>query len=138
TVDWFIGSCGGTAVPGGAGPSVSPTSTTTYFARARNTTTGCVSATCASVNVTVNQPPTTATVGGAQTICVNGTTSGLGGNTPSVGTGVWSIVTGGFAGTFNPNNTTPNATFTQTGGGAGSIVLRWTISNSPCTASSAD
>ncbi len=92
----------------------------------------------AEVTITINQNPTTATVGGPQTICVNGTTSGLGGNTPLVGTGSWSVVTGGFTGTFNPSNTAPNATFTQTGGGAGNIVLRWTISNPPCTASSAD
>src|SRR5262249_18956021 len=89
-----------------------------------------------STAVTVNQPPTTATVGGPQTICALGTTAGLGGNTPSVGTGAWSVVSGG-TGSFNPNNTTPNATFTHTSG-AGPIVLRWTISNAPCTASTAD
>ena len=79
--------------------------------------------------------PTTATVGGPQTICANGTTTGLGGNTPSSGTGTWSIDSGG-TGTFNPNATTPNATFTHTGG-AGPVIVRWTISNSPCTDSSA-
>src|SRR5207249_144165 len=52
TVDWFTISCGGTAVPGGATPTVSPASTTTYFARARNLTTGCVSASCASITIT--------------------------------------------------------------------------------------
>ena len=57
TVDWFTGSCGGTAVPGGASPTVSPATTTTYYARARNTTTGCTSAACASVTVTVNALP---------------------------------------------------------------------------------
>jgi len=57
TVDWFTGSCGGTAVPGGPTPNVTPAATTTYFARARNTTSGCVSASCASVTVTVATPP---------------------------------------------------------------------------------
>ena len=51
TVDWFTGSCGGTAVPGGATPVVSPTSTTTYYARTRNPSSGCTSSTCASVTV---------------------------------------------------------------------------------------
>lgn len=41
-VDWFIGSVGGTPVAGQS-PTVSPTTTTTYYARARNTTSGYVS-----------------------------------------------------------------------------------------------
>ncbi len=56
TTDWLSGSCGGTPVPGGTGVnsvSVSPTATTTYYARTRNTATGCVSTTCQSVAVTV-------------------------------------------------------------------------------------
>src|SRR6185369_6752389 len=90
----------------------------------------------ADITLTLSQPPTTASVGGPQTICALGTTSGLGGNTPTVGTGAWSIVSGG-TGTFNPDATTPNATFTHATG-AGPVVLRWTISNSPCAASTAD
>jgi hypothetical protein len=93
-------------------------------------------ASTADVTITVNPAPTTATVGGAQTICASGTTTGLGGNTPSSGTGQWSVVSGG-TGTFSPNATTPGATFTHTGG-TGPVVLRWTISRAPCTASTAD
>lgn len=95
----------------------------------------CGSAVSNNASLTINQPPTTATVGGGQGICANGTTAGLGGNTPAVGTGIWSIVSGG-TGTFS-SNTDPNATFTHTGG-AGPIVVRWTISNPPCADSSAD
>lgn len=54
TIDWYTGSCGGTLVPGGANPTVNPTVTTTYFARARNLTTGCVSTSCVSATVTVS------------------------------------------------------------------------------------
>src|SRR2546425_2457288 len=90
----------------------------------------------ATVTITITQPPTTATVGGNQTICALGTTSGLGGNTPANGTGAWSVQSGG-TGTFNPNASTPNATFTHTSG-TGPIVLRWTISNPPCTDSFAE
>src|SRR5207244_1559 len=61
TVDCFTGSCGGTPVTGGTNPTVSPGSTTIYYARARDLTTGCVSATCASVTVTVNALPATPT-----------------------------------------------------------------------------
>ncbi|HKQ47634.1 MAG TPA: immunoglobulin domain-containing protein [Phycisphaerae bacterium] len=92
----------------------------------------------ANVVLTIAQPPTTASVGGPQTLCINGTTAPLGGNQPTIGTGMWSVVSGG-SGTFSPNNTTGNATFTQIGGvGSGLIVLRWTISNAPCTASAAE
>jgi len=96
----------------------------------------CANAT-ADVVITINQPPTTATVGGPQTICDGSTTASLGGNTPTTGTGMWSIQTGGATGTFNPNATTPGATFTPTSG-PGTIVVRWTISNPPCTASFAE
>src|SRR5205085_6154373 len=95
----------------------------------------CTSAT-ADVTITITQPPTTATVGSNQTICALSTTTGLGGNTPTNGTGMWTVQSGG-AGTFNPNATTPSATFTHTSG-SGPIVLRWTISNSPCPSSFAE
>ncbi len=48
-VEWFTGSCGGTPVTS----PVSPGETTTFYARTRNTATGCVSAACASVEITV-------------------------------------------------------------------------------------
>src|SRR5207253_9257044 len=54
TVDWFTGSCGGTMVAGGASPSVCPTTTTTYYARARNVSTGCTTPGWAQVTVTAN------------------------------------------------------------------------------------
>ncbi len=59
TTDWFTGSCGGTPVAGGTGVnslSVSPTTTTIYYAQTRNTITGCVSA-CTNVTVTVTALP---------------------------------------------------------------------------------
>lgn len=108
----------------------------TYTVVATNATSACQTTMTGNAVVTVSQPPTTATVGGTQTICALGTTAGLGGNIPSVGTGAWSIVSGG-TGTFNPNASTPNATFTNTGG-TGPVILRWTISSGSCTASSAD
>ncbi|MBK7946247.1 MAG: hypothetical protein IPJ85_13505 [Flavobacteriales bacterium] len=100
----------------------------------------CAFAACESVRMptsfSVSATPTTATSGGNQSICLGATTLGLGGNAAVNGTGAWSIVSGG-GGTFNPNATTPNATFTHTSG-SGPIVLRWTISNAPCAATSAD
>ncbi len=90
----------------------------------------------ADVTITIDQPPTTADVGNDQTICASGITSGLGGNTPAIGTGSWSIVSDGD-GFFSPNDTIPNATFTHTEGD-GPIILRWTIGNIPCAPSTAD
>jgi hypothetical protein len=43
----------------------------------------------------------------------------------------------GGTGTFAPSAASPNATFTHMTG-AGPVVLTWTISNAPCTASSAN
>jgi hypothetical protein len=58
TIEWRTGSCTGTIV-GIANPLVvTPASTTTYFARARNILTNCLSANCATVTVTVAGPIT--------------------------------------------------------------------------------
>jgi len=56
TVEWFTVSCGGTEVTGGASPMVSPSVTTEYYARTKDSVTGLTSSTCATVVVTVNLP----------------------------------------------------------------------------------
>ncbi len=56
TADWYAGSCDGSSVGSGASLSVSPLTTTTYYARARNAS-GCVSQNCVSVTVTVRDVP---------------------------------------------------------------------------------
>ena len=97
---------------------------------------GCVSASRAPVTVTVSQQPTTANAGTDQTICM-GNGAGLSGNAPSVGTGAWSIVSGPDNSLLQFNNVSVrNTAFTPTT--AGTYVLQWTISNSPCTPSSDD
>ena len=132
----IIGGGAGTFSPNATTPGATFTHTSGTVTALRWTISNSpCTASFANVSITINQPPTTATVGGAQTICTIGTTAALGGNTPSVGTGAWSII-GGGAGTFSPNATTPGATFTHTSGTV--TALRWTISNSPCTASTAD
>jgi hypothetical protein len=117
--------------------TVSPATTTVYQldTASSHDNGSCPLSNSGSATVTVNQPPTPATVGSNQTICALGTTTGLGGNTPAPGTGTWTVVSGG-AGTFS-NIHTPGATFTHTSG-SGPVVLRWTISNPPCTDSTAD
>jgi hypothetical protein len=69
TIDWYANSTGGSPLSGGTGtanfttPSIS--STTIYYAQARNTTTGCVSATRTAVtaSISANATPTITTSG---------------------------------------------------------------------------
>lgn len=55
TVEWFTLSCPSTPVAGGASPTVSPSATTEYCARTKDSATG-VTSTCVTVTVTVNVP----------------------------------------------------------------------------------
>ncbi len=126
-VQWYSGSCGGTFVGNGASISVTPGSTTTYFARYSGT---CNTTACASVTVTVDQF-TTANAGADQTAC--GTTATLAGNTPTTGGGTWTLVSG--TGTI----TTPTSpTSGVTGLGVGPNTFRWTLLNGLCADSQDD
>jgi hypothetical protein len=86
------------------------------------------------VLITFNANPSVANAGADQTSLCGVTSTALSGNTPSVGNGAWSIVSGiggSFVSTSNPT-TTFNGTIGTT------YTLRWTISNAPCAASSDD
>ena len=83
-IDWYTGSCGGTLVGTGSPFNVSPAANTTYFARARNTTSGLVSATCTTVSVTVNPLPTDPT---GASVDRNGFCAGDSGNITLTATG---------------------------------------------------
>jgi hypothetical protein len=75
-----------------------------------------------------------ATVGVAQSICGSLTSNSLGGNTPSLGSGAWSKVSGPGTIIFSApaaGNSTATASV------SGTYVLRWTITYNTC-ASSAD
>jgi len=122
---WYTGSCGGVSVGTGISREFTPTVTTTYYVRAEGS---CGLTDCVSYTVNVNNNPSTAIVGSNQNI-LGLVSNNLGGNTPSIGIGTWSITSGG-SGTFS-NMNLGSATFTA--GNYGSYVLRWTISNTPCT-----
>ncbi len=82
------------------------------------------------VTITSVASSTVANAGSNQSTCVN--TATMAGNTPVVGTGLWTLISG--TGTI----TTPtSATTTITSLGAGANVFQWTISNAPCPASTA-
>ncbi|PIY06033.1 MAG: hypothetical protein COZ21_03420, partial [Bacteroidetes bacterium CG_4_10_14_3_um_filter_31_20] len=77
--------------------------------------------------ITVSVLPTTAYAGNDQNLC-NVTATTLAGNTPTVGTGVWSVISG------SATITTPSFAMSDiTGLVVGtSAVLRWTITNGTC------
>lgn len=85
-------------------------------------------------NIKFNQNPTKAIAGADQ---IDASTCGLSAvtlaaNTPTIGTGLWTIVSG-TGGSF-ADDKNPTSTFTGTPGV--SYVLSWTISNLPCASSS--
>src|SRR6185436_12487415 len=90
------------------------------------------SVTSNNVIISVVNNPAGANTGSDQNIC--GTSTTLAGNTPAGGTGTWSIISG----TGGIINSSANATSTFTGTAGNSYTLRWTISNSPCIASTDD
>lgn len=76
TVYWYTGGCGSSQIGTGNSISVSPSSSTTYYARNYN---GNWSSSCASLTVTVNSLPS---ISGhpstsAQNICINGSSTAL-------------------------------------------------------------
>lgn len=75
--------------------------------------------------VTVNHLPTTANAGNDQ-IDISDTSTTLEANTPTYGTGLWSIISGAGGTITTPS--APNSIFTGIAGNT--YVLRWTISNS--------
>ena len=80
------------------------------------------------VTITVIAPPTLANAGSNQTGC--NTTVTLAGNTPTVGTGTWTLISG------TGNITNPSSpSSTVTGLGTGANLFQWTINNPPCTPS---
>src|SRR6185503_11599908 len=97
------------------------TAGTTYTLRWTISNAPCTASTD-DVVITFNRIPTTADAGPDQTVCA--TTATLAGNTPTVGTGTWTLVSG--AGTI----TTPaSPTSGITGLGVGANTFRRTIAN---------
>lgn len=82
-----------------------------------------------TVRITVNALPTVANAGTDQTICASAST--LNGNTPSIGNGIWTLVSGG--GNIS-NIVWPNTPVTSLP--VGTNVFVWTITNGVCPPSS--
>ncbi len=85
--------------------------------------------TSASGSQTLKATPSSS-AGSAQTVC---STATLAATNPTIGTGVWSLVSG--TGTITTSSAY-NSGLTSLGVGAN--VFRWTVSNSPCAAATSD
>jgi hypothetical protein len=83
------------------------------------------------VVITISSAASTSVAGADQSICHTGSIA-LGGNTPSSGTGTWSVLSGPTGVTFSPNATTPSATANLTAS-EGIYAFLWTITNGSCT-----
>ncbi len=95
---------------------------------------GVCTASTNDVQITIYGLPTTSNAGSDQSLC-NVTSATFAGNTPAVGNGTWSLISGPNA----PTITTPSsATSTITGMIAGVYTFRWTISNGVCASSTDD
>src|SRR4030042_3628453 len=137
TGSWSIisGSGGSVTTPSSPTSTFSGLSGTTYILRWTIISSPCTTSTD-DVTVTFSQNPTVASAGSDQTgseMC-GLTSTTLAGNTPTIGTGLWSIVSG--SGGSIATTSSPTSSFSGTAGTT--YVLRWTISNSPCTASTDD
>ncbi|HRX25000.1 MAG TPA: Ig-like domain-containing protein, partial [Chitinophagales bacterium] len=138
----LVGTGAWSITSGGTGTFTAPTSGNSNFvANAYGTyvltwtiSNGTCTPSAASITVNFYETPTPATVGADQSLCGTLTSGALGGNTPTAGTGAWSIVSGG-TGSFS-NSASGSSTFTADT--YGTYELRWTISNGTCTPSTAD
>jgi hypothetical protein len=115
TVYWYTASCGGTEVTTGNPITVSPSSTTTYYARNYNNSQ--YSSGCASVTVTAYSALSSNISGGSSPLCYN-TAPGTFTATGSGGTGSYTYLwykngssTGITTQTYAPGNLTATSTF---------------------------
>lgn len=117
----------------GSPVTVSPAATTSYVINSVVDANSCsaVSINSTPVTIQVDQTPTPAQAGTDAEVC-DSQFNNLGGNTPAVGTGQWTLISG--SGTItdagNPQTGVTNLQF-------GANTFQWTISNGSCTSSSA-
>jgi len=88
------------------------------------TSAGTCSSTSSTMTIQVDPAASIATAGPNQTLCISTPTTVLAGNTPTIGVGTWSVVSG----TASITNSL-SATSAVTGLGVGNNVLQWSITN---------
>lgn len=130
SIQWQDSTVGGTwtDISGATADSLALVATQAKYYRALVTEQNCVNAS-GVIDLQINQPPTTANAGGNVPNAQGSVT--LAANSPLVGTGTWTILSG--AGGTLGNAALPNSSFTGTAGN--SYTLEWRITNAPCEAS---
>jgi len=112
-------------------PSTATAGSTTYTV---SVTDGNGFSNTSNTTLVVNQNPTPAFAGNNKSACLMGLT--LEANTPTEGTGVWSVISGPSINASQFSNiNSPSATFVPDGG-FGEYLLQWKTINAPCTESS--
>ncbi|HEX8515497.1 MAG TPA: SBBP repeat-containing protein, partial [Bacteroidia bacterium] len=105
---------------------------TTYFRRTAVTGPACYGSSISNTIVVYTQePPTISAAGPNQVICINSAATVLNGNVPSIGTGLWTLVSG--AGSIASPSDPASAVNALA---AGNNVFKWTILNGACPSSS--
>lgn len=117
TIDWYDASSGGNLLQNNS-LTYQPSSAGTYYAEARNTSTGCVSGTRTAVTIIENAPPL-ANAGSNQTIC-DGESATLSA-TATGGSG------SGYSYAWSTGETTPTITVTPTGNPNSNTTTTYTV-----------
>ncbi|MBL7912193.1 MAG: DUF2341 domain-containing protein, partial [Bacteroidia bacterium] len=110
--------------------SNNPTTTVTGLALGTNilqwsiTSAGTCSSTTSTMAIQVDPATSIANAGSNQTVCISSPNATLAANTPTTGTGTWSVLTGGGVVTSSTSANT-----TVTGLTLGTNVLQWTITS---------
>lgn len=112
--------------------SPSALSSITYFRRTVYSSSVCMNTSISNIiTIAVDQPPSAAAAGTNQQVCISSPSATMNANIPSIGTGVWSLVSG--AGSI----ASPSSAATIINGlGVGSNIFKWTISNGVCPSTS--
>lgn len=123
TVYWYTGGCGSTQIGTGSSISVSPTTSTTYYAK--NYSNSQYSANCASTSITVNSLPTVAAITGANSVC------------PGNSTSLSCVTAGGTWSSSNSSVASINSSGLVTGVSAGTVTISYLVTNANnCSSSS--
>ena len=147
TMDWYAAANGGTALASGTSASTltyttpSISSTTIYYAEARNLTTGCESVTRTAVTATVNADNTASVASSTPTLCISTPLTAITHTTTgATGIGTATTLPAGVTATWISNIITISGTPTQSGtfnysipltGGCGSVNATGTITVIP-------
>ena len=119
-IQWYSGSCGGTAVGTGNGLSVTPAATTTYYGRYEDGAPCSYNSACQSLTITVNSLPVVAAIGGgAASVGVGNSTPAF---TDATGGGTWSITNGTGSATITAGGVATGVTI-------GTVTVNYAVTN---------